>query len=255
MKSCLDSGWAVPLVITTPDRPKGRGLKLQPTPVKVFAAQKGLRVESPDTLNSPAFQEEVVRLKPDLFVVSSYGKIIPVSWLKIPAFLALNIHPSLLPRHRGASPMQWAILNGDSETGLTIFEVTDKLDSGDIFFQSRIPLDDKINAVDLSRQLADLSYSALQEVLGQIKGNRLKRIPQDDSKSSYARKLKKEDGRICWTDPALKIHNQVRGLVPWPTAHTRLANEWIQILAASVDAGCYPDAGSGEILEIRHQGS
>lgn len=232
LKACLDAKHQVLAVVTTPDQKKGRGLHVQSTPVKAFAEEKGLLVETPESLKDAACYERIKALKPDIFVVSSYGKFIPSNWLKIPSQVSLNVHPSLLPKYRGASPVNQPILNGDSETGVTIAEVTHKLDAGDIFAQIRYELDPKMDSEKLSHQLAGLSYDLLRQVLEQVKTNRLKRIVQEESKASYASKLTKEQGLLSFERSSEELDRQIRGLKPWPGTYILFQGSPLQVLAA-----------------------
>ncbi len=257
LRACLDLSAKILLVITTPDRRKGRGLKESPNPVKRFAERRNISVLAPENLKSNELIERVVPFKPDLFVVSSYGKMIPSSWLAIPSKLALNVHPSLLPKYRGAAPINWAILNGEPETGVSIAEVTGEIDQGDIFYQKKIPLEDSFDAQSLTQKLADLSYEALASVLKTIRENKeAARTKQDHALSSYAPKLKKEDGLIDWKKSAVDLFNLIRGLQPWPGAYAGAGSEQIQILKASVkDRSEAPgQCDAGTVLSIEKQG-
>ncbi|MBI3306760.1 MAG: methionyl-tRNA formyltransferase [Candidatus Omnitrophica bacterium] len=250
--ACLESDHKIVLVITAPDRKKGRGLKTFPTPVRVYAEARAIPLLAPENLKSPDLLKQVKGLKPDLFVVSSYGKMIPDAWLKLPSKVALNVHPSLLPRHRGAAPINWTILEGDKETGVSIAQVTSKLDAGDIFYQNRIPVMPEADAQTLGSQLALLSHKVLTEVFGEIEKERLTGAPQNESQSTYARKLTKEDGLIDWTKPVIQISRQIRGLVPWPTAYTFFKKERLQILKAKPDTAVdFVGAKPGQILDIK----
>ncbi len=253
LKACQSSKHPILKVISTPPRKKGRGLNEIPTPVAEFAVSHHLPLITPETLKSPELLQEIQALNPDFFVVSSYGKMIPSAWLRTAKKLNLNVHPSLLPKYRGASPINAPILNGDHETAISIAEVTDKLDAGDIFYQKRISLPADINSVELEKILADLSIPALEEVFKRIENNTLKRTAQNETLTSYAPKLKKEDGIIQWTESAEKILRKVRGLLPWPTAYTYFANEPFQILNASVISAS-GSAVPGSIIEIEKQG-
>lgn len=250
LKACLQSPYRVLLVITTPDRPRGRGLKLQPTPVRLFCEQNQVPVEAPEKLKEEALMERVKALNPDFFVVSSYGKMIPTSWLAMPKRLALNVHPSLLPKYRGAAPVNWPILNGDPETGISIAEVTPQLDAGDIFYQKKIPLLDSMDSETLSAELSRLSLEALASVFSKIGKDALVRIPQEESLSTYARKLTKEDGLIDWRKSALEISRRVRGLLPWPGAHALFRNEPVSILKARPENQNGPALLPGQITAV-----
>ncbi len=238
------------LVIPTPDQKKGRGLKLAANPIRQFCEENHLLVEAPDKLKDPALIERVKKLKPELFVVSSYGKIIPETWLSIPSRASLNVHPSLLPKYRGAAPINWPILNGDKETGISIAEVTRDLDAGDIFHQICVPLDDSIDAAELRQRLAEISSRALHQALEAAEKNKLQRIPQDSKLATYARKLKKQDGAIDWSRAARDIANQVRGLQPWPTAYTHAEKSMLQILKVSVEDTSSVSGRPGELLGV-----
>ncbi len=273
LKASLDSSLKVSLVITTPDRKQGRGLKELPTPIRTFAREKGLPCEAPETLRSEELIGRVRALKPEYFVVSSYGKLIPANWLQIPSRGSFNVHPSLLPKYRGAAPINWPLLNGDTETGMSIIEVAEKLDAGDIFYQQRISIQAEDDALTLTEKLAQFSYTALQTVLDAAARDALKRTAQDETKATYARKLGKEDGKVDWEKPAAQIACMVRGLLPWPTASAAYQNESFQILkarpvseagsakpgeilAVTKDAGLRVQCGSGglEVLRVRPAG-
>lgn len=254
LKACLETRRKVGLVITTPDRPKGRGLKFQPTPVRLFCEQNQIPFEAPDKLKDESLIARVKSLNPDFFAVSSYGKIIPSSWLTIPKQLALNVHPSLLPKYRGAAPLNWPILNGDDETGISIAEVTSQLDAGDIFYQKRIPLSEEMNSESLSSGLAELSKEALMTVFSQIETKTLSRTPQIEAASTYARKLTKEDGRIDWKKSAAEISRLARGLLPWPGAHSVFRDEPILILKAKTETLSGSPLAPGQITEIDKNG-
>lgn len=249
LRTCLEKN-KVLSIITTPDQKKGRGLKLIPNAVRRFCLEDHLPVEAPERLKDEILLAKIKNLKPELFVVSSYGKLIPDAWLEIPSRARLNVHPSLLPNWRGAAPIHWPILNGERETGVSIAEITPELDAGDIFHQLRVPLDDKMDADELRNQLAELSSRALRQVLEAVEKGKLTRTPQDPKLATYARKLKKEDGIIDWSRPAYAIVNQVRGLKPWPTAYTHFDDSMLQILKASAEERMTANGKPGELLEV-----
>lgn len=241
-------------MVTTPDQPKGRGLRVQPNPVKAHSSRLGMVTLTPMKLKDPELEKKIRSLRPDLFVVASYGKLIPDSWLKIPTCAALNIHPSLLPKHRGAAPIPWQILEGDKETGVSIAEVTPKLDAGDLFCQLRIPLGKEETSESLTRRLAELSQRALQGTLLQAEQNQLKRTPQNEREATYARKLTKEDSALNLADPAIKLERKIRAFHPWPGAHIDYKGKWLRILAAAYDSAEDTKAPSGILLEVNLQG-
>lgn len=212
----------VAAVVTQPDRPKGRDLKLQPSPVKELGLQAKLDVLQPERVRGEAFLKELCRLRPELIVVVAYGQILPPDILNLPRFGCLNVHTSLLPRYRGAAPIQWAILNGDAETGVTIMKMDAGLDTGGILTQARTPIRQEDTAETLHDRLARIGAELLARTVPDYVAGRI--APQDQPVEgvSYAPKIKKQDGCIDWNQPALTIWNRVRGLVPWPGAFSFL---------------------------------
>lgn len=207
----------------------------------------------PSKLKDQQLYEKVKSLKPEFFVVASYGKMIPSDWLKIPSKLCINVHPSLLPKYRGAAPINWPILNGDSETGLSLAEVTEKLDAGDLFYQSSFPITASDDALTLSQKLEDLSRRALEETFLKIhRGEELSRTTQDERNFCYARKLTKEDAQVCWGKTAAEIQRQVRALKPWPGTFSLFQGQPLQILSARVYD---PDSSgpSGKVMHVLKQ--
>jgi methionyl-tRNA formyltransferase len=255
LKACVESAHSVVMVISTPPQKKGRGLKESAAPVHQAALQLRIPCLVPENLKSPELLEEIKRFSPDLFVVSSYGKMIPSAWLKVPALYPLNVHPSLLPKYRGAAPINWPILNGDAETGMTITEVTSKLDAGDIFYQKRIPLTGVENSENLETVLGELSGPALLEVFRQIEAGTLQRTVQDETQTCYARKLTKEDGLMDWNRPAEALSNQVRGLLPWPTAYFPFQGETVQVLKALPAGPAETSYKPSQVVAIEHKAS
>lgn len=255
LRACLECGYSVVMVITTPPQKKGRGLKEIPSPVHQTALNLALPCLAPESLKAVELLEEIKALAPDLFVVSSYGKMIPTSWLKVPSLYPLNVHPSLLPKYRGAAPINWPILNGDAETGMTITEVTPKLDAGDIFYQKKIPLTGVENSESLEKVLGELSGPALLTVFQQIETGTLQRTVQYEADTCYARKLLKEDGAMDWNRSAKDLSNQVRGLLPWPSAYFSFQQETVQVLKAS--AAGYEGASfdPGQVVSVDHKES
>lgn len=229
---CRESGLQFALIVTTPPQKKGRGLVETPTPVQLWAEEHKIPFIAPANLKSPELLAQVQTLAPELFIVASYGKIIPASWLKIPKY-ALNVHPSLLPKYRGAAPINWPIILGDTETGVCIAELTPELDAGDVFHCVKISLPPDSDSKQMAETLGKESAKALKTVLQQIPSG-LKRTPQEHANRNYARKLAKEDGRIDWNRSAAEIVNQIRGLLPWPVASIPFQSEPLQILKASV---------------------
>ncbi len=245
----LESSDEVTAVITTPDRAQGRGLQVQSNPVKDLAEKKGIRVFAPESLKTGEAEQEIKNLSPDVFVVASYGKLIPESWLKIPSKAAFNVHPSLLPKHRGAAPITWQILNGDKEAGVSIAEVIKELDAGDVFEQIEIPMPDKATTESLQNLLSDLGAKALLTCLDKLREGKLERSPQG-SESTYARKLTKEDGFLNLAEDAQHLERKIRGLHPWPGTFMGYKDKPLRI----VEALCDSASQNGEIGEMMGMG-
>jgi methionyl-tRNA formyltransferase len=212
-------------VVTQPDRPKGRELKLQPSPVKALALQASLPVLQPERARDEAFLGALRDLQPDLIAVAAYGQILPQSILDLPRHGCLNVHTSLLPRYRGAAPIQWAILNGDAETGVTIMKMDAALDTGDILTQATTPIHPEDNSETLHNRLARMGAELLVRTLPDYVAGELTSRPQPTEGVSYAPKIKKQDGHIDWNQPAIALWNRVRGLVPWPGAFSYLPGQ------------------------------
>jgi len=212
----------VAAVVTQPDRPKGRELKHATSPVKDLAVERGLTVLQPERARDAEFLERVRQLRPDLITVAAYGQLLPPNLLEIPPLGCLNFHTSLLPRHRGAAPIQWAILNGDAETGVTIMKMDPGLDTGAILSQTRTPIRDDDDAETLYGRLAALGGDLLVRTIPEYVSGELTAVAQPLEGVSHARKIRKEDGLIDWNRSARENWNRVRGLVPWPGAFTRL---------------------------------
>ena len=230
-KALLDSNqFHVVAVVTQPDRPKGRDLKSLPSPVKELALRKGVAVLQPIKARDQQFIEEVRQLHPDLIAVTAYGQILPPASLELPRFGCLNVHTSLLPKYRGAAPIQWSILNGDAETGVTIMKMDAGLDTGEILSQERTPILEKDDSETLHNRLAELGAQLLVKTIVPYAAGEIQPRPQGAEGVSYARKIAKEDGRIDWNRPAKETLNRVRGLVPWPGAFTHLPPPHLELL-------------------------
>jgi len=217
---------------TQPDRPAGRGRKLSPSPVKARALQLGLPIYQPVSLRNPEAQQGLAGLQPDLMVVVAYGLLLPAKVLAIPRLGCLNIHASLLPRWRGAAPIQRAILAGDLETGISIMQMDKGLDTGDVLLQSRTPIHPEDTAQNLHDRLAKLGGEVLLEALERLPD--LPRQKQDDTAACYADKLTKEEARLDWTRPAEQLERCVRAYNPWPVAYTLYQGAALRIFAAAV---------------------
>jgi methionyl-tRNA formyltransferase len=209
-------------VVTQPDRPKGRDLKPQPSPVKSLALRLGLPVLQPERARDEQFIAELRELKPDLILVVAYGQILPPAILDLPRHGCLNVHTSLLPKYRGAAPIQWAIANGDTETGVTIMKMDVGLDTGPIVSQRRTPIRADDDSATLHDRLAQLGAELLVQTIPDYVAGKIQPVPQPAEGASYAAKIKKEDGRIDWNQPAQTIWNRLRAFTPWPGTFTFL---------------------------------
>ena len=209
-------------VITQPDRPKGRGKKLSPPPVKLVAEQAGIPVLQPTKLRTEEFIDTLKSYNPDLIIVAAYGRILPASILELPRLGCINIHGSLLPRHRGAAPIQWAVIKGDRQAGVTIMQMDVGMDTGDILLPAAIPVSEDETAGSLFDKLAQLGGSALIQALDLLRQDKLIRIEQDHTLATAAPPLTKEDGCLDWNKPAGELHCLIRGLDPWPGAYSFL---------------------------------
>jgi methionyl-tRNA formyltransferase len=242
-------------VVTQPDRPKGRDLKLQPSPVKTLALEAGLGVLQPERAKEEEFFESLRALQPDLFAVAAYGQILPKRLLDLPRFGCLNVHTSLLPRYRGAAPIQWAILNDDPETGVTIMKMDEGLDTGGILAQETTRISAEDTSQSLHDRLAQMGARLLVRTIPGYVAGTIQPHPQPAEGVTYARKITKEDGHIDWNRPARAIWNQVRGLLPWPGAFTLLPAQphphLLKIWHAQVTDLSGP---AGEVLQANKNG-
>lgn len=232
------AGHEIALVVTKPDAVRGRGKKLQCSPVKERALALGLAVSQPEKVRgNAAFFEELRSIAPEVIVVIAYGKILPAEVLSIPRHGCLNVHGSLLPRHRGAAPIQWTILSGDENGGICIMQMDEGMDTGDVLAESAVPVDGK-NAEELFEELSQLGGDLIVGTLAKIEaGEVLKAIPQDDTKATYAPMITKQDGLLDFARPAAELERRVRGLYPWPGTFTYLNGEVLKVWKASVKPG------------------
>jgi len=221
-------------VITQPDRPKGRGKKLQPPPIKTLALHHGLPLLQPEKVKEENFIQWLKGKKPDLIVVVAFGQILPPKILRIPLYGCINLHASLLPQYRGAAPINWTLINGEETTGVTTILMNEWMDTGDILLQRETKIEQKDDALTLSQRLSILGAKLLLETTNQLKKGNLTPMPQNHSKASFAPVLKKEDGHIEWRRDAQAIHNQIRGTLPWPGAFTNLKNKFLKIFKSEV---------------------
>lgn len=222
----------ISLVVTQPDRPKGRGKKLAPSPVKTAALNLSLEVFQPENINTRDVREKLLSLQPDFFVVAAFGQLLSQEILDIPKLFPINIHASLLPRYRGASPIQAAILNTDKETGVTTMIMAKDMDAGDILLTSTTPISEQDTAQDLHDRLGLIGADLIVETLHAVLDRRIKPTPQDHSKATYVKLLKKTDGKIDWALGSRQICAHINAMTPWPGAFTTLGNKRIKIYKA-----------------------
>jgi len=240
--------------VTQPDRPRGRGLQILPSPVKVCARDNDLSIWQPENLTGEDIARELAAYECDLFVVIAYGSILPPNILNIPRLFAINAHASLLPKYRGAAPINWAIINGETETGVTMIRLNSKLDSGDIIAQESIAIEPEDTAGTLRKKLAELSAGCLLQTLDLIETGQAAFVPQDSSAATYAPKLDKDTAHIDWSEPAARINNRIRGLLPKPGAHTFLSGKMVKILSAEATPVAPEAVQPGQILDISAAG-
>lgn len=234
-------------VVTQPDRPAGRKRKLTPCPLKAFAEENGLPVMTPEKIGEPEAVEALAALKPDLFVVVAYGQYIPSRVINLAPHEAINVHPSLLPKYRGSAPIQWAIANGDTLTGVSIIYVAKKMDSGDVLRQETYPIADNDTSLDLHNRLALSGAELLLKAIDDIRAGTVSRTEQDKAQVVEIHKLTKEDGKIDWTQPATVIRNRIRAFDPWPGSTCKLpSGERLKVWRAELVDG---EGLPGELLD------
>ncbi len=237
LERLVEAGHRVLAVITQPDRPRGRRQETAAPPVKQAALRHNLAVYQPERVRRPEAVEFLRSLAPDVMVVVGYGQIIPQSVIDIAPLGILNVHASLLPRYRGAAPVQWAIARGETRTGVTIMRIDAGLDTGDILRVAETAIAPAESAIELGERLAALGAGLLVETLGEWAAGKIEVQNQDSAQATYAPILKKEDGLIDWRQPAASIHNRVRGFQPWPGAYTTFRGQTLNIWRARVAAG------------------
>ena len=248
LKALLHSPYQVVAVYTQPDRPAGRGQKLMPSPVKQLALQHEIAVYQPQTLRDPAAQAELAALKPDLLVVVAYGLILPQVVLDIPRLGCINSHASLLPRWRGAAPIQRAIQAGDSESGVTVMQMEAGLDTGPMLLKASTPISADDTGGSLHDRLAELGPPAVLQAIAGLAGGSLRGEVQDDSLATYAHKLNKDEALLDWSRPAVELERLIRAFNPWPICHSSLNGAPLKVLAAQLVTE--PGAGRGAPGEI-----
>lgn len=234
MGALLESSHDVVCAVTQPDRQKGRGHKVQPTPIKEYleATSPNIEVFQPEIASEPDACEYLKTMNADMFVVVDYGQILKQDVLDIPHKFCINLHPSLLPKYRGAAPVNWAIMNGETRTGVTVFKMDKRMDAGEMILQDDMYIDEEDDSVKMLELLSYAGARLVVDALDRISSGRYECIPQKEKEATYAPKLKKADGVINWADTALKIRDKIRGLQPWPMAYTTLDGKTLKIFSA-----------------------
>ena len=238
-------------VVTRPDQPRGRGLGMLPSEVGAVAAKHQIPTLKPTRIRTPEFLNELKALAPDLLVVAAYGRILPRPILDVPKIAPINVHASLLPRHRGASPVEGAILAGDSETGVTIMRIVEQMDAGPMYLQRRIPIEPHDTQGTLKDKLAELGASAMLEAIDLVARGALVETPQDDALATSTRPVEKTDAVIDWSTSAVQIERMTRAYDPWPVARTRLGADEILIWRAAVEDANVTGETPGAILSLK----
>ena len=251
LQALLDAGHPVVGVYTQPDRPAGRGQKLMPSPVKQLASQHNIPLFQPSSLRDPMAQAELAALRPDLLLVVAYGLILPQAVLDIPRLGCINSHASLLPRWRGAAPIQRAIQAGDGESGVTLMQMEAGLDTGPMLCKVSTPICAEDTAGSLHDRLAELGAQAMVAAIGPLVRGELRGEKQDDSLATYAHKLNKDEARIDWQQPATELDRQIRAFNPWPISHAQLDGETVKVLSAVPEQASGP---AGTILSANKDG-
>lgn len=251
LKALLDSPHEIVAVYTQPDRPAGRGQKLAPSPVKQLAATHDIPVLQPLTLRNAEAQAELAALQPDLMVVVAYGLILPQAVLDIPRLGCINSHASLLPRWRGAAPIQRAVQAGDAQSGVTVMRMEAGLDTGPMLLKVNTPISADDTGGSLHDRLAEMGPPAVLEAIAGLEAGTLQGEMQDDALATYAHKLNKDEARIDWARPAVELERLVRAFNPWPVCHSNLGGESVKVLAAQLSTG---QGAPGEILRASKDG-
>lgn len=248
LRLLIENGHEVCGVFTKPDKPQGRKMIITPPPIKVFAQEHNIEVFQPEKLKSPETFEIVRDLNPEVIVVVAYGKILPKNIIDFPKYGCINVHGSLLPKYRGAAPIQWSIINGDKITGITTMFMNEGLDMGDILLQSKVFIGDDETSEELKSRLSLIGAELLIATLNKLKDGSIKSIPQDESQATFSPPLDKITGDIDWEKSAQEIHNLIRGSNPWPIAHTLLRGKLFKIYKSKISGIklCQP----GKVISI-----
>ena len=253
LKALHKAGYLICLVVTQPDRPAGRGLALKASPVKQTAVELGLNVFQPEKIKFPESVEMLKSHQPDVTVVAAYGQILPLAVLQIPKIANLNIHGSILPKYRGAAPIHYAVMAGETETGVTIMYMGEKMDDGDMLLVKKTPIGPDESTGDVHDRLAILGAEGIVEALALLAENKAPRIPQDHSQATFSPSIKKEKCRVLWSRSAHEVANQIRGLAPWPVAETQWGEISLRLYSAKALEGTV-STNPGEVVSISKEG-
>lgn len=253
LEALHSKGYDISLVITQKDKRRGRGKKLLPTPVKEKALELGLEVYQPDSVNEKDTINRLIEINPDVIVVVAFGQILKKDLLNIPKYGCLNIHASILPKYRGAAPINWAIINGEKETGITIMEMDEGLDTGDILKVERIPIEKDDDSISIHDKLSHLGAKLIIQVLEEMRMGKIEKTPQNHELSSYAPMLSKETGRIDWNNNGNNIINLIKGLKPWPSAYFIYNGDSIKIHKARMEDRLN-DEENGVVVKVSDEG-
>lgn len=254
LEKVIQAGHDVVLAVTMPDRPKGRKGAPVPPPVKEMAVRYGIPVFQPSSLRTPEVLEALASKKPDLIIVTAYGRIVPKDILDLPKYGCINEHASILPAYRGAAPIQWSILDGQKKTGVSIMKMDEGLDTGDILAVSEVEIAPDETSGTLFDKMSEIGAGLLVETIEKIENGTCTRTPQPkNSTTAYARMIKKSDGEIDWNRPAAQIECLVRGMSPWPSAYTKLNGKLLKVWKAKVEQ-CDKKTTPGEILSVSEEG-
>ncbi len=252
LEKLINEGYDISAVVTQPDKPKGRGMKMTAPPVKELAINKGIPVYQPETLKNAALLPVLDKYKPDIIVVVAYGKILPEYILKYPKYGCINVHGSLLPKYRGAAPIQKAVIDGEEITGVCTMYMDKGLDTGDVLVVKETPIGETETAEELFDRLAPLGAQALVETLSDIQSGNITRTPQDDSLATYAPPILKEDAKIDWSMSAKQIDCLIRGCYSWPISYTFCDGMRIKIIRAKI--GDKVSGAAGTVIDVTNEG-
>lgn len=248
LKKLIDNNYDVCAVFTKPDKPQGRKKIITPPPVKIFANEHNIDVYQPEKVKSEDTINLIKNLNPDIIIVVAYGKILPKEIIDTPKYGCINVHGSLLPKYRGAAPIQWSIINGDTVTGITTMYMNEGLDTGDILLQSKLYIEEDETSDELKTRMSELGADLLIKTLEKLKSGDLKPVPQDSNEATFSPPLDKLNGEINWKADAKEIHNIIRGCNSWPIAHTRLRGKLFKIYKSKVS--CMRSTYPGKVVSV-----